>query len=270
MTLSICLLGAPGRMGRSILGLMAQDEGLALGGALCRPGHPWEGRDVFEALGLPPQNSPNSVATSSLADAIAGADVLLDLSSPALLEQALPLAAKAGLPVVSGTTGLSAAQHALINDLSAQIPILLAANMSLGVNVLLAMVKQASAALGPAFDGEILEIHHRHKKDSPSGTALALGEALAEPRGQSLGEVEAYRGRGVTGPRKDDELGIAALRGGDVVGEHRVFFFGEGERLELSHLGTDRRIFARGGLRAARWIHGKPPGRYAMSDVLGL
>ncbi len=197
-------------------------------------------------------------------------DIFIDFSAPAALESNLEAALSARRPIVIGTTGLDAAHHRLIDKVAREIPLLQSANMSLGVNLLAHLVREAAARLGPDWDVEIVEMHHRHKADAPSGTALLLGEAAAAGRGIGLEEA-SERGRdGITGPRKPGSIGFAALRGGSVAGDHQLIFAAEGERLELGHRAESRAVFARGALEAAFWLIGKPPGRYGMSDVLGL
>jgi 4-hydroxy-tetrahydrodipicolinate reductase len=200
----------------------------------------------------------------------AGPDVFVDFTAPDALEANLQAALEAGRPLVIGTTGLTPEHHARIDETAAHIPVLQAANTSLGVNLLAALVRQAAERLGEEWDIEILEMHHRHKADAPSGTALLLGAAAASGRGVELDSV-SDRGRdGITGPRAPGRIGFAALRGGSVAGEHQVIFAAEGERLELGHRAESRAIFARGAIAAARWLKDQPPGRYSMADVLGL
>ena len=199
-----------------------------------------------------------------------GADVFVDFSAPAALESNLSAARHAGKPILIGTTGLTDAQQRLIDEAAAKIAVLQAANTSLGVNLLAHLVREAAARLGPEWDIEIVEMHHRHKADAPSGTALLLGRAAAEARGVALDEV-SDRGRdGITGPRQEGRIGFASLRGGSVAGEHQIIFAGEGERLELGHRAESRSIFARGAVQAALWLKGKAAGRYTMADVFGL
>jgi 4-hydroxy-tetrahydrodipicolinate reductase len=197
--------------------------------------------------------------------------VVIEFSAPDATAQHVALAATHGTGHVIGTTGLSAAQELAIREAARRTAIVRAANMSLGVNLLLGLTEQVARSLAPeAFDLEILEMHHKHKVDAPSGTALALGQAAARGRGVDLAAA-AERGRdGLTGARKAGAIGFAALRGGDVVGDHVVIFAGAGERIELAHRATDRRIYARGAVAAARWLHGRPRGLYGMADVLGL
>ena len=199
-----------------------------------------------------------------------GADVFVDFSAPAALESNLFAAKAASKPILIGTTGLTDAQQRLIDEAAAKIAVLQAANTSLGVNLLAHLVREAAARLGPEWDIEIVEMHHRHKADAPSGTALLLGRAAAEARGVALDEV-SDRGRdGITGPRQEGRIGFASLRGGSVAGEHQVIFAGEGERLELGHRAESRSIFAHGAVQAALWLKNKPAGRYSMADMLAL
>ena len=199
-----------------------------------------------------------------------GADVFVDFSAPDALERNLDAALSEGKPIVIGTTGLSPEHRRMIDEAAGRIAVLQSANMSLGVNLLAHLVREAAARLGPDWDIEIVEMHHRHKVDSPSGTALLLGEAAAAGRGVAL-ETVAERGRdGITGPRKEGGIGFASLRGGSVAGEHQLVFAAEGERIELGHRAENRAIFARGAIEAALWLTGKPPGLYEMADVLGL
>lgn len=197
-------------------------------------------------------------------------DVFVDFSAPAALPGHLAQARRAGKPILIGTTGLDPDHHRLIDEAAAEIPLIYAANTSLGVNLLAHLVRETAARLGEDWDLEIVEMHHRMKADAPSGTALMLGKAAAEGRGVALDEV-AERGRdGITGPREPGRIGFAALRGGSVAGEHLAIFAAEGERLELGHRAESRAIFARGAVAAALWLIGKPAGRYSMADVLGL
>jgi 4-hydroxy-tetrahydrodipicolinate reductase len=264
----IGVLGCAGRMGRAVINEVLSAEGCTLVGGVDRDDHPALGQD----LGLLAGQSPLGVLVSTDAAAlIESADVVIEFSAPAATATHVALAAARGTGHVIGTTGLSAQEEQAVQDAARSTAIMRAANMSLGVNLLLGLTEQVARALGPgAFDIEILELHHKHKVDAPSGTALALGHAAARGRGVDLTEV-ADRGRdGMTGARKSGAIGFAALRGGDVVGDHVVIFAGAGERIELAHRATDRRIYARGAVAAARWLHGRPAGLYGMADVLGL
>src|SRR5919106_5140054 len=264
----IGVLGCAGRMGRAVIGELLAAEGCPLAGGVDRSDHPALGQDLGTLAGEGPLGITVSDDAAAL---IESADVVIEFSAPDATAAHVALAAAHGTGHVIGTTGLSEAQEQAIREAARRTAIMRAANMSLGVNLLLGLTEQVARALGPdAFDIEILEIHHRHKVDAPSGTALALGEAAARGRGVRLAEA-ADRGRdGLTGARKDGAIGFAALRGGDAVGDHSVIFAGSGERLELVHRASDRRIYARGAVHAARWAHGQPPGLYGMADVLGL
>jgi 4-hydroxy-tetrahydrodipicolinate reductase len=240
----IGIVGAAGRMGRAVAAAVEEESESSLGGAAAR------GDDV-----------------AALARAC---DVLVDFSVPATLETNLAAAADAQVPIVVGTTGLDESHHALLAAAAERVAVLQSANMSLGVNLLAHLVREATARLGPDWDVEIVEMHHRHKVDAPSGTALLLGQAAAEGRGVALDEV-SDRGRdGIAGPRAPGDIGFASLRGGSVAGDHMLVLAGEGERIELGHRAESRAVFARGAVKAALWLAGKPAGSYSMSDVLGL
>lgn len=198
------------------------------------------------------------------------ADVLVDFSTPSALAEHLDAARKAGTPIVIGTTGLSRAHHAAIDAAARDIAIIQTGNTSLGVTLLGILVREAAARLGADWDVEIVEFHHRHKVDAPSGTALLLGEAAAAGRGTTLNEVRVDSRAGLVGARSEGTIGFASLRGGTVIGDHQVVFASEGERIELGHRGDSRTIFAKGAVRAAMWLAGKPAGRYSMAEVLGL
>lgn len=224
------------------------------------------GQEIQRVVEADPELAITGRATSAVffeADALA--DVLIDFSAPALTEKALILAVQRGIPMVIGTTGLSAGLQQLIGIAAQRIPICQAANFSIGVNLMLDLVERAAAGLPESFDIEIAETHHRWKVDAPSGTALALGGVAAAARGLEHERAAAVRGNGA---RKPGQIGYQVRRGGDVAGEHTVLFLGDGERLELTHRATDRAIFARGALHAARWLCGRPPGLYSMRDLL--
>ena len=263
----VAVLGCAGRMGRAVMAEVLVADGLTLCGGLESSGHPALGQDLGRLAGA----EPIGIAAGEDEQVIAAADVAIEFSTPEVSVRHAGISAASGTAHVIGTTGLSTGQAAQLAQAAARTPIVWAPNMSLGVNLLLGLTEQVARALGPdAFDIEIVEIHHRHKVDAPSGTALALGEAAARGRGVALAEA-AVRGRdGLTGARRAGTIGFAALRGGDAVGDHSVIFAGSGERLELVHRASDRRIYARGAVHAARWAHGQPPGLYGMADVLGL
>ena len=265
--LGIALLGATGRMGRTLVPLLAEAEDLRLCAALAAPGDPAVGRDAGAVAGLPPLAVP---VTADIDAALAGADVAIDFTLPGpSLEHARRCQAL-GRPLVVGTTGHDEAGRDELARIAASIPMVLAPNMSLGVNLLFRLAELAGRALGEDYDAEIVEAHHRHKVDAPSGTALGLGEAVARGRGTTLPQVAVHDRHGATGPRPPGAIGFAVLRGGDIVGDHRLVFAGPGERLELAHVAHDRSGFARGAVAAARWLAGRPPGLYSMQDVLGL
>ena len=258
------VLGAGGRMGQAIIAGVGADPLLILAGAIERAGHASVGRP------LGPPFAPGLTICSNPGPLAHGSDVIIDFTAPAALEATLDAACDGRAAIVIGTTGLEARHHAMIDRASKSIAVLQAANTSLGVTLLMRLVADAARALGPDWDIEIAELHHRHKVDAPSGTALALGTAAAAGRGVDLAAV-SDRGRdGLIGPRTPGNIGFAALRGGSAAGDHSVLFAGEGERIELRHTAENRDIFARGALRAAVWLAGKPAGRYAMDDVLGL
>jgi 4-hydroxy-tetrahydrodipicolinate reductase len=242
-------------------------EGCALAGGSARPGTPLVGQDLGEVGG---SGRLGIAVTESTEAVIRASDVVIDFTAPEATAVHAALAARLGTPVVIGTTGLKAEQDRAVREAARQVPIVWAANTSLGINLLLGLVAQVAARLGPEWDIEIVEAHHRHKVDAPSGTALALGRAAAAARGVDF-EAVAQRGRdGITGPRRPGDIGFAALRGGDNIGEHHVIFAGAGESLELTHRATNRAIYAKGAVRAARWLIGRPPGLYGMKEVLGL
>ena len=267
MTVDLVVCGAAGRMGRTIIGLIAAEPGARLRAAIEREGHPALGQDAGvlaggAALGVP--------LTADYAAAATADTVTLDFTAPEATLEHLRSAVRAGAGIVVGTTGLSAAQQRELDELAPRTRSVVAANMSIGVNVLLTLVERAAAALGDAFDPEIVEMHHRLKVDAPSGTALALGRAVATGLGRNFERSARLAREGIVGKRTDEEIGIVALRGGDVVGDHTVVFAGMGERLELTHRATNRDCLARGAVRAGLWLADRPVGRYAMRDVLGL
>lgn len=265
--MKICIVGAGGRMGQMLVRQIASHDQCSLGGATERAGSNVVGRDAGEVSGV---GKLGVAITDNAQAAIAACAAVIDFTAPAASLRHAELAARSGAVMVLGTTGMDAEQDAAIAQAARHIPIIKSGNMSLGVNLLTALVKRVAAALDPSYDIEIVEMHHRHKVDAPSGTALMLGEAAAAGREVDLAD-KAARGRdGHTGARRAGDIGFAALRGGDVVGDHTVIFAGPGERLELTHKAASREIFANGAIRAALWGRGKPPGLYSMHDVLGL
>ncbi|WP_209427714.1 4-hydroxy-tetrahydrodipicolinate reductase [Pararhodobacter sp. SW119] len=263
----IVVNGVSGRMGRMLVQVIAESERAELAGALERRGHEWVGRDLGEAMG----GAASGITVSDdPARALAGARAVVDFTTPAASLALARVAADQGVAHVIGTTGFSTDDLTTLAELAHGTVIVRAGNMSLGVNLLVELTRQVAAALDPDWDIEIVEAHHRHKVDAPSGTALMLGDAAAAGRGVDLAQVSARGRDGMTGARNRGDIGFAALRGGDIVGEHEVVFAGNGERLTLGHVATDRAIYARGALKAALWAQGKSPGEYGMRDVLGL
>jgi 4-hydroxy-tetrahydrodipicolinate reductase len=263
----LVVTGAAGRMGRTLVKAIHETPGVRLVGALERAGSPVLGEDAGALAGLP---ALGVAVTDDPLPLLPDADGVVDFSAPAATVELAALAAQARIAHVIGTTGLSESDLAKIAAAARHAPIVRSGNMSLGVNLLAALVRLAAKALGEEFDVEIVEMHHRMKIDAPSGTALMLGEAAAEGRGIELAAHSARGRDGVTGARKRGDIGFAALRGGGVIGDHSVMFAGDGERLTLSHQAEDRALFARGALKAALWARDRKPGLYAMSDVLGL
>lgn len=264
---NIVVAGASGRMGRMLISAAQENAQTTLVGVTERSGHDWIGKDLGLCLG----GSALGITVSDDAEAVMkGADALLDFTTPAATINHVKAATKTECAVIIGTTGLEAEDLARIADLSKDCVVVRAGNMSLGVNLLTALTRKVAAALDADYDIEIVEAHHRHKVDAPSGTALMLGEAAAEGRGVTLENVRDSGRDGITGARNRGDIGFAVLRGGDVVGEHDVVFAGEGERITLRHVATDRMLFARGAVKAALWSHGRPNGEYSMMDVLGL
>jgi len=263
----IGVAGCRGRMGRMIAQAVAEHPEVALAGGTEAPGSDAVGADLGELLGHGRHDAP---VTDDPPTLFATSDAVIDFTLPELTVRHAELAAQAEAVLVIGTTGLDADQQAAVERAARHTRIVQAPNMSLGVNLLLDLVTQVAQALDPSFDIEITEMHHRHKKDAPSGTALALGRAAADGRGVELDAV-ADRGRdGLTGPRRAGDIGFAALRGGEVAGEHTVTFAGANERIELTHKADSRGIFAQGAITAARWAREQDPGLYSMADVLGL
>ena len=228
------------------------------------------GQTIAALLDGNPTHAGGVDAGGDVASLASASDVLVDFSAPGALEASLAAARSAGTALVIGTTGLGDSHHALIDDAAKDIAILQAANTSLGVNLLAHLVRDAAGRLGPEWDIEIVEMHHRHKVDAPSGTALLLGQAAADGRGTTLGEVAEEGRAGLDCARTEGAVGFASLRGGSVAGDHQVILAADGERIELGHRAESREIFARGAIKAALWLTGKPAGRYTMADVLGL
>ncbi len=265
--MKIAVMGVAGRMGRELARAIEATPGCKVCGGTEPPGSAMVGYDIGSLTGT----EPNGIKISSDAAAvIKAADAIIDFTSPTASAAFAKLSAEAGKIHVIGTTGFDTAAEAAIKSASDRAVIIKAGNMSLGVNLLVALTRKVAAALGEDFDIEIVEMHHRMKVDAPSGTALMLGQAAAEGRNVKLSERSVRVRDGHTGPRKTGDIGFATLRGGSVVGDHTVIFAGDGERVELTHVAADRGIFARGAVRAALWGKGRAPGLYSMADVLGI
>jgi 4-hydroxy-tetrahydrodipicolinate reductase len=261
----IVVCGAAGRMGRLLVQLVLAEPRAELAGAVEAPGHPSVGRDAGELAGGPAAGVPVTDRYAPASDS-----VTLDFTAPAAALDHIAIAAAVGAAIVVGTTGFDADERARADATAARTRAVIAPNMSVGVAVLERMVESAVRALGPDFDVEIVEIHHRLKRDAPSGTALRLGEVAAAAQGSPLAGRAVFGREGQPGQRGAKEIGILGARGGDVVGDHTVYLLGAGERLELTHRAQSRECLARGGLRAALWLAGQPLGLYTMRDVLGL
>jgi len=264
--LKVVIAGCSGRMGHALLESVFADAELVLHGALDRAENPSLGHDAGEQFG----KLSGVKVTSDIEAALSGADVLVDFTRPEASMQYMDACQKANVGMIIGTTGFSAEQKAAIEAASKNIPIVFAPNMSVGVTLLINLVEQAARVLKDGYDIEVVEMHHRHKVDAPSGTALRLGEAAAHGIGQDLKDCAIYAREGVTGEREAGKIGFATLRGGDVVGDHTVMFAGIGERVEITHKASSRATFAIGALRAAKFLAGKRVGLYDMQDVLSL
>lgn len=265
--LSIAILGVSGRMGRALLTAIDETPGAVLSGASVSANSRWIGKDA----GAPSAAAArNVVIAADAAAAVRGANVVIDFTLPEATAANVQACLAAGCPMVIGTTGHDEAGRREIERAAQRIAIVVAPNMSLGVNLLLKLTQLAAQTLDDGYDIEIFEAHHRNKKDAPSGTALALGRSAADGRGVSLDDAADVARHGLTGARRRGAIGFSVFRGGDVVGDHTVTFAGIGERIELTHRASDRMAFARGALKAAQWVGGRKPGIYSMQDVLGL
>ncbi len=272
MAVNIGILGTTGRMGRMIAREILEDAHSRFMGGTVREGSPFMDKPLHDVLGLPantaiPSDAMNTISPEKL---LSVCDVVIDFTRPEVSVHHAYVCAAMGKAIVIGTTGFNHDQVQMLADAANHIPIVLAPNMSVGVTLLTAITEIVAQTLDSKYDIEIGEMHHRHKIDSPSGTALALGEAAAKGRNISLKTRAVYDRKGNSGPRKRGDIGFATLRGGDVVGEHTVIFANDGERVELTHKSSDRRIFAQGAVVAAKWIVEQQPGRYSMKDVLGF
>jgi 4-hydroxy-tetrahydrodipicolinate reductase len=264
--LNIAIAGSSGRMGRALIEAVLQTQDLRLYAALDISGSPYLKKDAGEFCGSPCR----VFITDDVAGALKGADVFIDFTRPEGTLGHLELCRKQGVKMVIGTTGFTEQQKKKLKEAAADLAIVLAPNMSVGVNVMLKLVENAAKALGDDYDVEIIEAHHRHKVDAPSGTSLRLGETVAEALGRNLKEAAVYGRQGVIGERDSATIGFATVRGGDIVGDHTVLFAGTGERVEITHKASSRVTFAQGALRAARFLKSKKSGLFDMRDVLGL
>ena len=264
--IKIAIAGASGRMGRSLLASVFETPGMALQAALERQGSEYVGRDAGDLVG-----SPCGVPVSDDVEAaLAGADVLIDFTRPEATMAYLEICRRLKVGMVIGTTGLGPEQKSRLAEAADDIPIVFAPNMSVGVNLTFKLLEIAAKVLGNDYDVEIIEAHHRHKVDAPSGTALKMGEVVADALGRNLDECAVYGREGVTGERSAATIGFATVRGGDIVGDHTVLFAGTGERVEITHKASSRATFAGGAMRAAGFLSGRAAGLYDMRDVLGL
>ncbi len=262
---SICILGAAGRMGHCLLRTAATFDNLRVTAAIERAGHPALGQDAGRQAGLEPLGVPLTDFETASAS-----DVMIDFTFHAAVPANVARAVATRQGYVLGTTGLTPEERQTVQDAARKIPVVWSPNMSLGINLLLDLVRRAAATLDAGYDIEIVEMHHRLKKDAPSGTALGLAEAAAKGRAVALDQVAVHGRSGLVGERPRGEIGIHAVRGGDVVGDHTVIFAADGERVELTHKASSRDSFAKGALMAANWLWGRAPGLYTMRDVLGL
>ncbi len=263
----VSILGATGRMGTTLIRALELGDNAELCGALAS----WENTAVGDDAGIRAGIAANGIiVTTDVNEAIASADVAIDFTVPEAIESIIGACVAASCPLVTGTTGLEGQHYAMLDRAAKKIPVLEAPNMSIGLNVCLDLVRHAATILGRDYDVEVSEIHHRYKRDVPSGTALALGETLALALGLDPKGAAVFRQPGDSGPRSSDKIGFSSQRAGDVVGEHTVLFAGPGERVEITHRASDRMTFAQGALRAALWLSGQHAGRYGMADVLGL
>ena len=265
--LNVAMLGATGRMGRTIIPLVAASGDLRLSGALAAADDACIGCDAGVVAGVA---ATGVSITGDPASALVGAGVAIDFTLPSASLEHARLSLERGIPLVIGTTGHDEQARAGIAAIAERLPVVMAPNMSLGVNLLFKLAELGARALDAEYDIEIFEAHHRHKVDAPSGTALGLGHAVARGRGARLEQLAEYARHGASGPRRKGAVGFSVMRGGEIIGDHRVFFAGPGEPIELAHHAQDRSGFARGALAAARWLAGRPAGLYSMTDVLGL
>lgn len=262
----VIVTGASGRMGRMLVRAVSENEGMQLVGATERPGSEYFDRDAGELAGV----ETLGVRIVSDINTIEHADVIIDFTAPEATLNHAHYAAKNGVAMVIGTTGFKPVTLDELKSILADTPTVMAANYSVGVNLVLNLVKQTAEILGPDYDAEIYEAHHKHKVDAPSGTALAMGRSLAEGRGVDLEKMAVYAREGITGARKPGTIGFSVVRAGNIVGDHKAMFISDEERIEIGHVAADRMVFARGAARAAGWLKSQKVGWYDMRDVLGL
>lgn len=265
--LRIAIIGAAGRMGKNLIEAVHHNEKASLGAAIIQPNSSLEGVDAGELAGLGKINIP---LTSCLADQLDNFDVLIDFTHPTLTMDNIAACIKAKKAIIIGTTGFSDAQKSQINEAAKHIPIVFSANFSIGINLCFKLLDMAAQVLGNDVDIEVLESHHRNKVDAPSGTALRMGEVVADALGRKLEDVAIFGREGHTGARKRETIGFSIVRAGDIVGDHTVLFAAEGERVEITHKASNRMIYAKGAIRSALWLQSQPNGLYDMQDVLGL
>jgi len=265
--MKIGVIGCSGRMGRTIVKEILVTEDCVLSGGADRESSGFIGTDIGCVAG---EEKIGIAITNDIESLVGESDAIIDFTSPANTIKCAEICARLGTIHVVGTTGLDGDQINKLYDYAKETPIIFSSNMSVGVNLLLGLVEQVASILDPSFDIEILEMHHRHKVDSPSGTALSIGKAAADGRNEALSDIQKLSREGIIGEREKGEIGFATLRGGDVIGDHTVIFAGEGERIELTHKASNRNIYAKGAVRAAKWAESKEPKLYAMKDVLGL
>jgi 4-hydroxy-tetrahydrodipicolinate reductase len=263
----IAVMGAAGRMGKTLIEAVRQAEGAQLTAAIDRPDSSLIGADAGELVGL---GKIGVALVGDLAAATVEFDVLIDFTHPSVTLKNLEICRAAGKAMVIGTTGFTPEEKQLLSEAARQIPIVFAANFSVGVNLCLKLLDTAARVLGDDVDIEIIEAHHRHKVDAPSGTALRMGEVVADALGRDLQKVAVYGREGQTGARERETIGFATVRAGDVVGDHTVLFAADGERVEITHKASSRMTFAKGAVRSALWLQGRAPALYDMQDVLGL
>ncbi len=265
--MKVAIIGAAGRMGGRLIHAVLEADGLELSGATERPGHPQIGTDAGLLAGA---GELGVKISDDLVAVMTTADVLIDFTFPEVTLNNLEICAQQGKMIVSGSTGFTPEQKAQVEKYAEQIPVVLAPNMSVGVNACFKLLKEAANILGDDFDVEVVEMHHNQKKDSPSGTAVRMGEVVADALGRDYNKVANFHREGMCGERTKAEIGMQTVRGGDIVGEHTVYFIGMGERIEISHRAMSRDMFARGAVRACQWLQQKESGLYDMQDVLGL